>query len=226
MEVFCPTESILAIISGKWKVEILRCLEQNDWIRPVDLIEKVQGIGKQVLQQKLREMLSDGLICKRRTPGMPPVAEYHLTDQGRAIVDCIHMLHRKNLEFHAQWGDVGVEADTPEKLIYIVSKRWNIRILKCLSQDSQPKRFGEICDYIPTASAKVLTQQIRELTRCGMVIRTQYPEMPPRVEYELTPYGLGVVKAMMELRRYGYFFEEFDMKKCEKCGHFRLYYTQ
>lgn len=225
MDVFCPTESILAMISGKWKVQLLRCFEYHPWIRPIDMAELIPGISKQVLQQNLRELCNDGLVIKRRTKNMPPVTEYHLTEQGASIVDAIHMLHRKNRDFHLLYGDVGIDDDTPETLVYIVSKRWNIRILKCLSQNETPKRFGEICDYIPDASAKVITQQLRELTGCGMITRTQYPEMPPRVEYQLTPYGLGVVKAMMELRRYGYCFASFDMKKCEQCGHFRLYYS-
>lgn len=225
MEGFCPTEAILALISGKWKVEILLSLERYGALRPVRMGELIHGMGQYVLQQKLRELTNDGLLKKCRISGMPPAVEYTLTDQGKAIVEAIHMLHERNQASHERL-NTGSSAESPEELIYIVSKRWNIRILKCLSQDTEPKRFGELCEYVQGSSAKVLTQQLRELISRGMVIRTQYPEMPPRVEYTLTPYGLDIVKAMMELRRFGYCFPDYDMKHCEQCGHFRLYFDQ
>lgn len=225
MEGFCPTESILAMISGKWKVVILLSLEQYGALRPVHLGELIPGVGQYVLQQKLRELTSDHLLEKHRLAGMPPAVEYTLTDQGNTMVEAIHMLDARNRTSHARQ-DAGIRTERPEELIYIVSKRWNVRILKCLSQDTAPKRFWELCEYVRGSSAKVLTQQLRELISRGMVIRTQYAEMPPRVEYSLTPYGLDTVKAMMELRRFGYHFPAFDMKKCEQCGHFRLYFDQ
>lgn len=213
------------MLSGKWKVEILLSLEQYGTLRPVQLGEIIPGVGQYVLQQKLRELTGDNLLQKCRIAGMPPAVEYTLTDQGNAVVEAIHMLDAWNRASRARQ-DAGIRTERPEEVIYIVSKRWNVRILKCLSKDAAPKRFGELCEYVRGSSAKVLTQQLRELISQGMVNRTQYAEMPPRVEYSLTPYGLDTVKAMMELRRFGYRFPSFDMEKCEQCGHFRLYFDQ
>jgi DNA-binding HxlR family transcriptional regulator len=50
-------------------------------------------------------------------------------------------------------------------------------------------RFSELEKAIPAASPKMLTQQLRELERDGVVSRTVYPQVPPKVEYSLTPLG-------------------------------------
>lgn len=53
-------------------------------------------------------------------------------------------------------------------------------------------RFGELLGHIPGISQRMLTLTVRQLERDGIVTRTVYPEVPPRVEYELTPIGRGL----------------------------------
>jgi DNA-binding HxlR family transcriptional regulator len=52
-----------------------------------------------------------------------------------------------------------------------------------------PKRHSRLCAQIDGISKKALTQTLRELERSGLVERRVYPEVPPRVEYSLTPLG-------------------------------------
>lgn len=51
------------------------------------------------------------------------------------------------------------------------------------------RRYGALARLIPQATPKMLTQQLRELEADGLLSRTVYPVVPPRVEYALTPFG-------------------------------------
>ena len=57
-------------------------------------------------------------------------------------------------------------------------------------------RFSELEKAIPAASPKMLTQQLRELERDGVVSRTVYPQVPPKVEYCLTDWGKAMCPAL------------------------------
>lgn len=70
----------------------------------------------------------------------------------------------------------------------LLDGRWKLMILAQLFATS-PLRFSELCRAIPAASQKMLVQQLRALEVGGVVSRTIYPEVPPRVEYRLTHLG-------------------------------------
>ena len=59
------------------------------------------------------------------------------------------------------------------------------------------RRFGEIQKLVPQATPKMLTQQLRELETDALVLRTVYPVVPPKVEYELTELGASL-KPLLE----------------------------
>jgi DNA-binding HxlR family transcriptional regulator len=56
---------------------------------------------------------------------------------------------------------------------------------------------------IPEISPKMLTKQLRELEMGGLVTRKMYPEIPPRVEYCLTPKGISLVPILTDMARWG-----------------------
>lgn len=70
-----------------------------------------------------------------------------------------------------------------------IGDRWSILLLLTLEPAEKPMRFKEIEQAIPDISQKMLTRTLRDLEADGLVIRRAYAEVPPRVEYELTPRG-------------------------------------
>ena len=74
-----------------------------------------------------------------------------------------------------------------ETTLTLISSKWKILILRDLMPGT--KRFGELKKSIGGVSQKVLTAQLREMETDGLVRRTVYPEVPPRVEYTLTALG-------------------------------------
>jgi DNA-binding HxlR family transcriptional regulator len=69
-----------------------------------------------------------------------------------------------------------------------IADKWTTLIIGILAQ-SESRRFNELKRLIGGISQKMLTQTLRDLERDGLVKRTMYPEIPPRVEYRLTPLG-------------------------------------
>ncbi len=79
-------------------------------------------------------------------------------------------------------------ADCPtRKLMEIISDKWTLRVIYVL--DEGTKRPGEIALRIPGISKKMLTQTLRNFEAWGMVKRRIFQEVPPKVEYSLTPLG-------------------------------------
>lgn len=74
-----------------------------------------------------------------------------------------------------------------EALLDVLGGKWKVVILWWL-QDG-PQRFSALRRQMPQVTQKMLTQQLRELTRDGIIRREIFAQVPPRVEYSLTPLG-------------------------------------
>ena len=75
-----------------------------------------------------------------------------------------------------------------------IGDRWTVLVVGSLSQ--RPMRFSELSRRIEGISQKMLTQTLRGLERDGLVVRTVHPEVPPRVEYELTRVGATLIEPL------------------------------
>lgn len=64
-------------------------------------------------------------------------------------------------------------------------------------------RFNALCRLVPAATARMVTLQLRELEADGIVRRIVYPEVPPKVEYELTALGLSLAPVLVSMRDWG-----------------------
>jgi DNA-binding HxlR family transcriptional regulator len=85
--------------------------------------------------------------------------------------------------------------------VQAIAGKWKPLILRELKDGS--RRFGELQRRIPEASQKVLTSQLRQLERDGLVERNVFHESVLRTEYKLTPYGQTLRPALLELARWG-----------------------
>lgn len=76
-------------------------------------------------------------------------------------------------------------------VVDLVFSRWTTPILWALHEFGR-QRFVELERRIGTITPKVLTQRLRQMERDGLVVRTYHPEVPPRVEYEISELGLSL----------------------------------
>ena len=74
-----------------------------------------------------------------------------------------------------------------ETTLMLIGDKWKVLILRDLMTGT--KRFGELKRSVGGVSQKVLTAQLRAMEDSGLLTRTVYPEVPPRVEYALTDLG-------------------------------------
>lgn len=88
-----------------------------------------------------------------------------------------------------------------ETTLSVLGGRWKGVVLYWLLPGK--KRFGELRRKLPSCSQRMLTVQLRELEEDGLVKRTVYAEVPPRVEYELTAFGRSVEPILLGMREWG-----------------------
>ena len=88
-----------------------------------------------------------------------------------------------------------------ETTLTLISDKWKVLILRDLMPGT--KRFGELKKAVGNVSQKVLTSQLREMEQSGLLIRTVYPEVPPRVEYTLTDLGRSLKPILDAMQSWG-----------------------
>ena len=83
----------------------------------------------------------------------------------------------------------------------LVGPKWALLVIEALL--AGPQRFTQVERALADASPKVIAIRLRELEAAGLVSRTIFAEVPPRVEYELTERGRELRPAIVALRRFG-----------------------
>jgi DNA-binding HxlR family transcriptional regulator len=88
-----------------------------------------------------------------------------------------------------------------ETTLQVIGGSWKVPILWHLAKDV--KRFSQLRRDLPGVTQKMLTQQLRELEQHEIVTRKVYPQVPPRVEYGLTPRGRSLLPIVGEMCKWG-----------------------
>lgn len=88
-----------------------------------------------------------------------------------------------------------------EVTLAVISGKWKADIVQILS-DGTPRRYGFFQKHLPEVTPKILTNQLRELENAGILTRAIYPEVPVRVEYQLTEAGVGLLPILEAMERW------------------------
>ncbi|GAB2602173.1 winged helix-turn-helix transcriptional regulator [Kribbella endophytica] len=93
------------------------------------------------------------------------------------------------------WGDR--DADFIREILDLVGDKWSVLIIGTLADG--PIRYSDLGHAIPGISQRMLTLTLKQLQRSGIVSRTAYAEVPPRVEYALTDIGTSLLSTVLAM---------------------------
>lgn len=113
-----------------------------------------------------------------RKEGAHNIYTIHMETIGESVWDCDTLTSEQE--------ELGHE------IAQMISDRWTVWAIFELSTKGR-MRFSRLMEAVEGVTQKMLTKTLRQLERHGLVTRTLYPEVPPRVEYELTPLGHEMV---------------------------------
>ena len=100
-------------------------------------------------------------------------------------------------------GENGICFCPVEGIIHVISKKWALVIIGTISNLGK-LRFNQILKNLIGISPKTLSDRLKELKKAGLISREAYPEIPPRVEYSLTPDGEEVRDLIIPLMEWAY----------------------
>ncbi|MGW2650692.1 winged helix-turn-helix transcriptional regulator [Streptomyces sp. NPDC001393] len=103
----------------------------------------------------------------------------------------------ENLRFYGG-ADAYLAACPSRQILDVLANKWTMLVMGALS--GGPMRFGELRRRLDGITQKMLTQTLRTLERDGLVTRTVYPTIPPKVEYAATDLGESVTALMHAIR--------------------------
>lgn len=100
-----------------------------------------------------------------------------------------------------------------EVTLSVIGGKWKLLVLSHLNRGVS--RFGQLRRAIPGITQTMLTQQLRELEEDGIVSRTIFPEIPPRVEYEVTEFGKTLESVLISMDAWGSAYFE-RVRECKR----------
>lgn len=88
-----------------------------------------------------------------------------------------------------------------ENTLEAIAGRWKVLIIQQLLDGK--KRFNQLQRELPGITHRTLTKQLREMEECGLITRKDYGEIPPRVEYALSPLGESLKPVLTAMHEWG-----------------------
>lgn len=91
------------------------------------------------------------------------------------------------------------EDQLSREIVNRVADKWSLWTINVLAEAGTPVRFSKIMEQVEGVSQKSLTKTLRQLERDGLITRKVFAEVPPRVEYALTPLGVEMLEHVQPL---------------------------
>lgn len=92
----------------------------------------------------------------------------------------------------------------------VLQGKWTLLIMHYLSE--KPIRFNQLLKMLPAMTHATLSKQLKQLENYDLIIRTEYPQVPPKVEYELSEMGKEILPTLKQLREFGSKYIEYMRK--------------
>ena len=188
------TQSLLYIaismIKDKWVDEILMCLHTGPK-RFSELEKSLTGISKKVLSSKLHQLEQNRLIDRHIIPTSPIKTQYCLSDFSVSLKPVFKAIYFWEEKYRAYNKIDNINLKPTSLTLRLLEKKWKIGIINCIRYDT--KRISELQKDLHPVSKKMLIEHLKEMENDGLIIKNTYDEMPPRVEYELSPLGQELV---------------------------------
>src|SRR5580698_664114 len=89
--------------------------------------------------------------------------------------------------------------DLTRDIVTRMAEKWTLWTMAVLAEAAKPLRFSRVMENVEGVSQKSLTKTLRQLERDGLVTRAVFPEVPPRVEYAITPLGQEMLEQVHPL---------------------------
>ena len=192
----CGVEEFFKLVSSESKVAVFLAVYKKDSVTFKELKELFgDTMEASVVAKRLSEFFAAGILDKlvyNQSSGSQAV--YRITQKAIDIVPAFDMMH----SFCSQWLQVESN-DAFEWVTYtkkLLGSRWNARIIWLLFV-LRTMRFNELKNSIEGISFKMLTQQLRCLESEGVVLRTDFEENPPHIEYSLTEKGEALYRILL-----------------------------
>ncbi len=127
---------------------------------------------------------------------------YSLKEGTQENYTYLMVTENRNLAVSFCAGMTEAEDEAAREVLERISGKWPLAVLQVLGEAQGPLRFSRVLERTGPVSQKVLTQTLRMLERDGFITRTLYPQVPPRVDYALTPLGRELLLEILPLWRW------------------------
>lgn len=189
----CGTEKAFKIVGTKWKPHIIDvCFNKNE-VTYTELKQNLNGISDSTLTRQINNLIEDNMIKRSSTDK----SVFTMTQQG---LDMLPIMRQMQVLAHECGYEVSGLSSTVEYMGKLIGSKWKSRIIWVI-YNCEVIRFNALQNSIEGISHKILIEQLNDLIEYDFVVKNDYQEKNPKVEYTLTEKGKKaymIIKALAD----------------------------